>query len=294
MSKHFPALIYIPRALFGALCFALLLGSFNTAQAQSVPKKRIVEIDGHKVQVAELGLLSPTVVFVAGLGEDLGTWRKVQPLVAQFANSMSYDRSGLGGSDARPGAKNIASLVAELDHLLKGAGHAPPYVVVGHSLGGAVAIEYARLHKRDVAGLVLVDPEDQRLLDTLKMQLPSEVWKDREAALANAMPSMPPGVRAEFAALPSTTVVADAYRTDIPTILLTGTKKNPQFPGNPLEQDLKLALHVSDIRGMSRVEHVIVPESRHYIQSDVPELLAQKIGELVQRSRTGQPGKSRQ
>jgi pimeloyl-ACP methyl ester carboxylesterase len=48
-------------------------------------------------------------------------------------------------------------MAEELQTLLHGAGIAPPYVVVGHSMGGLVARVFIQLYLAEVAGLALVD-----------------------------------------------------------------------------------------------------------------------------------------
>jgi pimeloyl-ACP methyl ester carboxylesterase len=60
-------------------------------------------------------------------------WALVQPEVAKHTRACSYDRAGTGFSD--PGTRTGTSLniVDDLHRLLKAAGIAPPYILVGHS-----------------------------------------------------------------------------------------------------------------------------------------------------------------
>ena len=68
-------------------------------------------------------------------------------------------------------------------------------------------------------------------------------------------------------------------------VLLTGTMKDPSFPGNPTEQDLKLELHEEFLKAVLRGDHVLVPNSRHYIQEDSPQLVIDAIQKIVNESR---------
>ena len=50
----------------------------------------LVDVGGYRLYVSCMGQGSPTVVFEAGLGEDLSTWNQVQPAVAQFTQACVY------------------------------------------------------------------------------------------------------------------------------------------------------------------------------------------------------------
>ena len=71
------------------------------------------------------------------------------------------DRAGVGRSDVRPSRAAVVraeQIVDELHDLLARADVSPPYVLVGHSLGGLNARLFTQRHSGDIAGLVLVDP----------------------------------------------------------------------------------------------------------------------------------------
>jgi pimeloyl-ACP methyl ester carboxylesterase len=97
------------------------------------------------------------VVLDAGAGDSSIEWALVQPEVARFARVCSYDRSGSGWSDLGPYPHTGRQIVYELRTLLANAGEVPPYVLVGHSMGGRYARMFASAYRELVAGLVLVD-----------------------------------------------------------------------------------------------------------------------------------------
>jgi pimeloyl-ACP methyl ester carboxylesterase len=85
----------------------------------------------------------------------------VQPLVAEFARAVSYDRAGLGWSTGRLTARTVANMVAELAAVLEAAQVAPPYILVGHSFGCLLNQAFAHTHPSLTTALVMVDPVTQ-------------------------------------------------------------------------------------------------------------------------------------
>lgn len=106
------------------------------------------------------GTGSPTVVLDAGSPDTSAAWRWVQPRIAREARVCSYDRLGLGKSGQPPsGAPRTASeQVHELHALLTLARIPKPYVIVGHSWGGLLAVLFTHMYPRVVVGAVLFDP----------------------------------------------------------------------------------------------------------------------------------------
>ena len=78
--------------------------------------------------------------------------------MAKFTRACSYDRAGLGWSDADPMPRTAQRIVKELHTLLTNARMKGPYVLVGHSFGGLTARLYAAQYPEEVGEMVLVDP----------------------------------------------------------------------------------------------------------------------------------------
>ena len=113
-------------------------------------------VDGRAMYLDCRGEGSPTVVLEAGSGADSSTWVAVHDELATMTRTCAYDRAGRGRSDGR-GRHTLADAAADLRTLLATAGEHAPFVVVGHSLGGAFGRVFAAAHRGEVAGLVLVD-----------------------------------------------------------------------------------------------------------------------------------------
>lgn len=99
----------------------------------------------------------PTVVFENGSRETVDTWDKVIASIKGEASIFAYNRSGYGNSAETVRARDGRTIVDELRGNLRRQGLQPPYILVGHSLGGLYMQLFARTYPREVKGLVLVD-----------------------------------------------------------------------------------------------------------------------------------------
>lgn len=100
---------------------------------------------------------SPPIVLQAGLGDDHRAWQSIEPALARDHRVIALDRPGHGATPDTDAPRDPCTLATEQRAQLQAAGLAPPYVLVGHSLGGTYQFVYAKLYPQDVAGLVLVD-----------------------------------------------------------------------------------------------------------------------------------------
>jgi len=132
------------------------------------PHERVDIGDGRRLNLFCTGSGTHTVLFDAGGSDWSVIWGLVQPAVAAGARACSYDRAGLGHSDPAPGARTPMAIVEDLHALIHSAKLSTPLVLVGHSLGGFNVKLYAALYPEDVAGLVLVDPAEDRWYDRIR------------------------------------------------------------------------------------------------------------------------------
>ena len=126
---------------------------------------------GRRLNLYCMGSGARTVLFDAGGSDWSVIWALVQPAVAKQARACVYDRAGLGYSDPAFLPRTPAAIVEDLHALIAAAKLPTPLVLVGHSLGGFNVKLYAALYPRDVAGLVLVDPAEERSAERVRAML---------------------------------------------------------------------------------------------------------------------------
>ncbi|WP_314444947.1 alpha/beta fold hydrolase [Massilia timonae] len=113
-------------------------------------------------QVESLTIKHPSanvsIVFENGLRATVDGWDKVIDSLVPDASIFAYNRPGYGNSQETDTARDGATIVEELRQTLRHKGLAPPYILVGHSLGGLYMQLFAKRYPQEVSGLVLVDP----------------------------------------------------------------------------------------------------------------------------------------
>lgn len=250
--------------------FALLI-CLTSMQAMAV-----ADVDLHHTVRLE-GRGKRTVILEAGLGDTMDVWKEVQPRIAAgCTRTLAYNRAGYQGSDPATGPRDSATIVAELRAELKRRNIDPPYVLVGHSLGGLYMQYFARNYPQEVAGLLLVDSThwDQGMTLDNSANTP---YAGRTAVTL----FMPWIMRRELSdsATAGQQVHASPQAEDLPTIVLSSTRSAAREPAaaRALAADKQDDI-AADFPGSS---HVLVAASGHYIQRDQPQVVVDAARRLA-------------
>jgi len=116
---------------------------------------RRVDVGGHALRVESRGAGPPHFVCLHGLADTLSIWNRLAPSLAARGGVLLVDQRAHGGSDAPAGPYRREHLAADVSALLDRVG-IDRAVLVGHSMGGVVALTTALAHPERVAGLVLL------------------------------------------------------------------------------------------------------------------------------------------
>ena len=285
-----------------------LVAEAADAKAYPLPGQ-LVDVGGHRLHINCTGTGRLTVVIETGLGDWSTSWGAVvQPEVAKTTRVCTYDRAGLGWSDAAALPSDAAQFAEELHTLLQNANVPGPYVMVGHSLGGLIVRIFAHDYASEVAGVVLVDSMNpkqvnQSLSNSLARMssfqaLLARVGVARLLVKVPAIaPSLGPNQAAyyplyirprslqttanEYKGLPDSAAEAAAVTSfgDLPLIVLTG-----RLHTNPPEwQTWQTEL----LELSSNSQQLFAENGNHVLQSEEPDAVVAailKMAELVRQS----------
>jgi len=235
---------------------------------------------GPKLRMLVMGSGQPTVVFENGGGGSLELWGSVPARVSAFARVVAYDRAGDGLSDKAATKRNGRNIAAELHAALQNARIPPPYIFVGHSLGGPYSRIFADIYPKEVAGMVLVDPTQEEMME----------WND-ENGFSRASD------RSQFLASTLSQARASTVPAGIPVYLIHVMYPWPHGPFQSRDIDagadrvmsrlpLRLKFHKEWIESIPGGRLITTEISSHAgINFEEPELVIDTIRKAVAESR---------
>jgi pimeloyl-ACP methyl ester carboxylesterase len=135
--------------MLGLMVVVILLSAHASARANDVA------VFGANIHYVERGT-GPAVILIHGLGDNTEVWRASVEALSTTHRVIAFDQLGFGQSAKPLMAYRVGTLVDFLSGFLD-ALHIDHASLVGNSLGGWVALEFARLHPQRVDRLVLVD-----------------------------------------------------------------------------------------------------------------------------------------
>ncbi len=228
--------------------------------------------DAPAIEHRTRGAGTPVVVFQSGLGDGEAVWRGVQDELAGRVASVAFSRSGYGSSPLRAGGRSPCEVAQSTRDFLRAAGIAPPYVLVGHSLGGLYQYAYAQRYPDEVAALVLLDPTHPQHWSALQREAPAlaaVVKAARATAFSAAM-------RREFDDQAQCAGELEARRFPaVPVKLLV----RERFTGLEVGAYERLAhrLEADWAARLGGVEVTRVAGTGHYLQRDRPRAVGDAI-----------------
>ena len=228
----------------------------------------------------DMGTKNPIVVLQAGHQEGKSSWNTLLPELAKHHRVIALDRAGHGGNPPTKSPRDPCTIAREQRALLQAAGAKPPYILVGHSLGGLYQYTYAKLFPKEVAGLVLLDPTHPKHWETMQRDY------KQGAALIKIMRStvFSDIDRREFDAQAEclNTEIDMSSPVSVPVKLLVSGRFRPEE--NATYQKRVGTLRKDWARLLGIPNPTTVWDSGHYIQKESPEEVVLAVDSLVTES----------
>jgi pimeloyl-ACP methyl ester carboxylesterase len=230
-------------------------------------QEQLVNINGQKFRIKELGTGNITVIFESGMSDSLEAWGSIPDTVALFAHVFLYDRADIGKSDTSRQKRTIPNMVLELKSILNQVNIRPPYVLVGHSLGGYITRYFSSQFPNDVKGLLLLDPAPEAYWERMsKRELQKYIQGGTEWYETKFLPKY----RKEwFEFIPNMVYMKNLkIPTELPVILISASESN------------WYKYHKEQLIGLKNARQVEL-EGDHYIHRKYPDLTVEYIKELI-------------
>ena len=248
-----------------------------------LPRKRRLPLATGNVEYVLSGCGAATVVLLNGAGVTLEGWSRLYPEIESLGRVVAWNRFGAGASSAPRGPQDAAHVISAARKILRRLALPPPYVLVGHSLGGLHAQLFARRHSGEVAGLVLVEATHARDRDLLRGH------EDRLAKSLRKLLGVPqavfrPNLHAELEAVDAAAreVEEAGPMPSIPVVVVSGGREPPPSLVGPAALRIRRR-HQKELARLSPLgTHAVARRSGHFPQITQPRLVLDAIASVVE------------
>jgi pimeloyl-ACP methyl ester carboxylesterase len=306
IARHFAFLMMFP--LFVLLGWPAV--SFSRAQASSKPLmagfiSETASVNGIKLHYVRGGK-GPAVILIHGFPQDWFEYHAIMPRLAKRFTVIAIDLPGVGGSTAKPGGYDAASMAEDI-YQLASALKLDQLYVVGHDIGGMVAYAFDRRYPQILRGVMILDVVlpgvagseeirgDPILWHVYFMQVPGLAEKlvsGRQAdyfhyffQFGKFTPSDVAHFVNAYAATSQLHSAFEMYRAFPANAQFNAAQLSPNhvplfFGTGEHSPFAKLRLKVADglrANGCTHVDTGLIPDSIHYVVEDNPDAVASLI-----------------
>lgn len=293
----------------------LLILPFVT-EGQTIYTRQFITVYGKRMCYESFGLKNrhpgdPVLVFEGGFGvAGAENFDKLFPKLSTFSSGIGYDRNGEGESDEDSSLTTDSKLVQRLHDFLKIAHVAPPYILIGHSMGGPYIRLFTSLYPTEVAGMVFIDPSDFMLTkeqdEQIKSMLPGDVGRTASVlpAMEKAAYDTSVSVRLRNKAKRLASLMRLGYFSeyasltplpDIPVaVLIAYNKRRDTTYFSPIrmsrfkaEDDYKIKNYTTMIEHNHNGSIMVLTDFGHFIHKEDPELTVNTIERIYRKAKSG-------
>lgn len=246
-----------------------------------------VEISSATISVRDMGVGSPAVIIIIGMATENNDYHSLQKTISQHTRVLSYDRPGLGVSGQNSEPRTFDIFAKDLDELLQVKGIPPPYILVGHSMGGLFIRYYADLHPESTAGLVFLDTSHESWFQYIRETWSADdqrnyfdFWDDNNPTYIGVR-------REEKSAFEENFNMVRGLKIDkdMPVVVFTGGRHHHfRRDAQDFEADRQkwIDLHESLLVGVKNAKHTVNLELDHWLHYQIPDDIASEIAKIVE------------
>jgi pimeloyl-ACP methyl ester carboxylesterase len=278
------------------LCAIALLCALIAAPAAAAKIEKVKSADGVPIAYAVDGKGSPALVFIHCWSCDMGFWKDQVPYFAKKYEVVTLDLAGHGQSGTARKDYTIQSFAKDVAAVVKAAG-LTKVILVGHSMGGPVALEAAKLMPDVVVGVIGIDTYQ----NLGQHPAPIQTVQFLATLKANFKGTTEQFVRSMFPKTADTTLaksVAAKLASGNPDIGFSAMKNLMAYDPAPTASALKMPIRAvnsdhfpTNVEGDQKVapsfKVTIVPGTGHFLFLENPqkfnEALAQTIDGIVKQ-----------
>ena len=264
------------------LCVFVSLGLMSCNSLADTLGTQVLRIDNQKIEslVRKHEQASYTLVFENGSRNCIPRWETLFKQLPADVNIFAYNRPGYCKSSPAKTERTSDNIVNELRHTLQQQGVKPPYILIGHSLGGLYMQHFARQYPNEVKGLVLVDAVYPGILKN-----PEEFPWYAKLGMTTFLSS---DMKEEMYLAHTSGAIIDSLPAidHMPIVRLFNYPKRAIENGNANYVDMGMVNRdeklIEKIKAMYPRAKTVVADSSHQMQETSPEVVVQAILEVMQ------------
>jgi hypothetical protein len=265
-----------------ALARFLLLSAPILAPSLVLSQEGLFDVGGHKLYLKCEGSGSPTVVYLHGSIVTRGGSQN-SGLIPRYLRDRTrvciYDRANVGLSDTVAGPITGKDAVDDLHRLLMTAHVQRPYVLLGASFGGLIAVMYGATYPDDVSGMVLLDAS-----------LPDDVIKIDERFLPKSARIQPEDWKLNIEHMDLLASYRQAHamqraesRIPLTYIATTRLELDPSLPVKEMTAAIR-AEQRAFVQRFSPGRLVVLRDVPHFMERAIPQTVAKEVKRVIAAS----------
>jgi pimeloyl-ACP methyl ester carboxylesterase len=252
---------------------------------KSIGKNKIQTVYG-TMEYAKSGEGAPAVILINGGSGPIEGWLRIYHDIAEQSMIVAYNRFGVGGSQKPAVPQHGQAIVDSLRELLREIGVNPPYIVVGHSLGGLYANLFARQYPDEIAGVVLLESSHPKDLTINETQTPFIRRLNKLLGIFDSFSPHRQWNEVHYVEETINQIAQSAPFPEVPLYVVSGGKKPPMMPENAFA--IRKENQLDFVRLNKQGTHIIADSSGHFPQLSEPEIVKQVICECIHTVRNNQ------